>query len=687
MTLQPSEAPENVLEGYELQLAQLFEESIPEISDIMPDAWTEQNVVMPEPFPGPFSYRKTPYTREIINCLSPSVPVDTIAVKKGAQIGFSSGVIYPGICWIIKNSPGNTFLSVGAPELIEPAMSKIDQYINNAGIRDLIETQAKRKKNNKTGDTNKKKEFSRGFLLVGSANNHKNIRQVDLKYKFIDDLAAIKKSSKESGNTLKKLESRSAAYADQKKTFLISTPELRKDSEIDAAFEQGDQRKFYIPCPCCGTYITIEWSTPSKKTPDKMAGITWGFKENGQLDRAQVGYICQECDGFFTDKDKTDWLNKGEWRATTIAKREGYRSYHISALYAPIGMDDWYKYVGDYIDANPEGQPRKEDIWQVFLNECLGESYDPPKLSLKSSTLAINNTREYEIGSVPEKMSIADGNGKIVLLTAAADLGGLVAGINSEYDDVRLDYEVKAWAESGASYSITHGSIGTFRPAHMGRKDEARTFWSYDLSKQNNVWKEFIKVIQGQYKVDGTNRVMTVGITGIDTGFADHQAFSFIDRCPMNVIGIKGDKEYKFIGVNDNTPKFKSSPARSKLFILKVGKYKDDMSQVLGLQWNKNSNTPQPPGFMNFPKSNGELYDLENFFLHYESEERREDKNGNYIWEKKTTKAQNHFWDVANYNFAVKEILMRGVLKDLNVVNGTWTDFVDYMLKLAQYNQ
>jgi phage terminase large subunit GpA-like protein len=672
-------------EQFTSQLQSLFEDSVPELSDIMPSDWTEQNMVMGKPFPGPFRYNRTPYTREIIDCLSPRVAVNKIVVKKGAQIGFSTGVIYPGIGWIIKNSPGNTYLSVGAPNLVEPAMAKVDAMLDATGTRSLISAQSNRKKNSKTGDTNKKKEFPNGYLMVTSANNHKDIRQLDFQYKFLDDLAAIKKKSKESGNTLKKLDTRSAAYADIKKDFLITTPELKLDSNIDEEYELGDKRRYFIPCPCCKEMITIEWETESKKVAGKMAGITWGFKENGQLDKEKVGYICQLCDEFFTDRDKMDWLNKGEWRPTCVPKVETTRSYHISALYAPIGMDGWDKYVADFLQANPDGQPRKEDIWQVFVNECLGESYEPPGISLKSSALAINNTSDYKIGVVPEKISIAHGNGRAVMITCAADLGGLVAGINSTYDDVRLDWERKVWMESGSSYSLDHGSIGSFTPAHMGKKDEAREIWSYDLSKPNNVWKEFIKIINTPVEVDGTGNKMGVAITGIDTGFAEHQAFSFIDRCNYNVIGVKGDKEYKYTMRQDNTPIWKASSARSKLYIIRVGRQKDRLSEILQLRWDKGISANQPPGFMNFPKPVGNMYGLEGFFMHYEAEERKEDKDGNYMWMKKTPTSQNHFFDVANYGLTLKDILMTNVLKEAKIVNGTWTDFCELLLKARTF--
>ena len=47
-------------------------------------------------------------------------------------------------------------------------------------------------------------------------------------------------------------------------------------------------------------------------------------------------------------------------------------------------------------------------------------------------------------------MSENDGNGAIVFVTLGADMNG-------KPDDARLDYEIVAWSESGASYSINHG--------------------------------------------------------------------------------------------------------------------------------------------------------------------------------------------------------------------------------------
>lgn len=653
------------------------------LSRLKPSEWAELNRMMTSdisPIPGMLSYKNSPYTREIVDCFSPDHPMRIMAIMKGAQIGFSTSVIESAIGWIISQNPGNILFLIGHDDLVDESIAKVDRMVDNSGLRSLIKSNTMRTKNMKTGDTNRKKEFPGGSLIGGIA-NHKTLRNRSVQYGFIDDFEAMKAKTKEAGNMTDMIEQRFAAYRQKMKLCYISTPELEATSNIKPVYLLGDQRKYFIPCPCCGEFIDLHWSVKSLRNPNKNAGIHWEIDEEGALVRGSVGYVCQACDDKFDDKNKNQLLLSGMWKPTAKASRDGYYSYHISSLYAPTYMFDWEDYVYKFLEANPKGQPRIEEKYQTFVNLVLGETYSPPGTSIKSSDLQVNNVRKYSIGIIPEKQSIADGNGKIVLITCAADLGGLVTGINSDHDDVRLDWEVCAWTESGTSYSIDQGSIGTFTPAHMGKRDEARELWSYDMSKPNNVWKEFTKIMSKFYDVDGTGRKMGVNITGIDTGFAEHHAFNFIDRSNLTVIGLKGDKEHKYIPFGDNSPNWKEGSSRSKLYILKVGKLKDQLAQRISLRWDKYSKDPQPGGYLNFPQPSGEKYSLENYFLHFESEERKLDKANNFIWQKKTHTAQNHFWDVHNYQMALKDIMMENVFKELKIKNGTWPEFCDWVLK------
>ena len=96
-----------MLDYYE-QFIDLFDSSSVSISDIKPSEWVQQNVVMGKPFPGPFSYNRTPYCREIIDRFANDNPMKWLAIMKGAQIGLSAGVLIPCLLWMIKNEVRQT---------------------------------------------------------------------------------------------------------------------------------------------------------------------------------------------------------------------------------------------------------------------------------------------------------------------------------------------------------------------------------------------------------------------------------------------------------------------------------------------------------------------------------------------------------------------------------------------------
>lgn len=672
-----------VTADYTQQLNEILDAGLFQFSTIKPSEWAEQNRVMDSsvsPFPGPFSFNVNPYTREIVDCLSPDHPALIVAIKKGAQIGFSASVIENGVGWIISQNPGNILFLTGHSDLSEEAMTKIDQMIDSCGIRHLIRANVQRAKSMKTGDTNLKKEFPGGSLVAGSATNHKLLRQRSVRYGFIDDFDAAKNQSKQSGSTMKMIEQRFAAYADKMKLLYISTPELKETSNIEPVYLLGDQRKYNIPCPCCAAYISLEWSVTIEGTDGKeVGGITWKTDSAGRLITDSVGYICQKCGGFFTDRNKYELNLHGMWVPTAEPSKPGYYSYHISSLYAPAGMYNWTHYVNDYLQACPPGQPRKEDLYKAFVNLVLGETYEQTGEAPKANELQ-KNIRNYEIGIIPEKLSERDGNGKIVLLTCAADLNGTE-------DDARLDYEVVGWSETGSSYSITHGSIGTFVPRENSMKvKEDRERWTYHHGKPNSVWPMLREVLNTKYRTD-TGRNMQIFISGVDCGHYTTHAYTFVDKPNINagvVVGLKGDKEGKYRKFGIDTPAFKPAKERANLYLVEVNQVKDELSSLIKLNWDPHNDQTQPSWFMNYPTPSKGLYLFNNYFSHYEGEHRVvEAKDGEALaarWVKKTSAHQNHFWDVRVYNVTLREILVSLVCKELKIQNYSWRDYVDVVL-------
>jgi phage terminase large subunit GpA-like protein len=664
------------------QITALLEGSRILLKDILPSVWSEEHRYMTtnvSPFPGRFSFRRTPYLREICNTVSASHDAHTVAVMKGAQIGFSTGVIENAIGYIISEQPGNILFLTGHADLAEEAVSmKIDQMIDSCGLRPLIRPNVLRTRNQRSGDTSKSKEFPGGSLVAGYAGNHKLLRQRSVRYGFIDDFDAAKGNTKESGSTTQMIEQRFAAYGDKKKLYYISTPEVKRTSNIEPVYLLGDQRKYHVPCPCCGDYIILEWAI---QVDNDICGVYFERDERGELVEGSVGYKCQSCKEVFNDKHKDEMLNAGEWRPTAKPSQPGYYSYHLSALYAPPGMYDWEFYARQYCEANPINAPQDVRKMQTFVNLVLGETFEEMAEAPKA-TLLQRNVRDYDIDVVPERMSISDGNGQIVLLTCACDLNG-------KLDDARLDYEIVAWAESGASYSVRHGSIGTFKANQTQRQKDRddRQKFTYMINERGNVWDKFREVINTVFTTD-TGRRMKIMVTGVDTGNTfGGNAYAFVEKASQTnfVVGLKGKDSDKYRRFTIDSPTYKKSRERSDLFLVEANQIKDNLADYMKLSWHPNSDIEQPPNFMNFPMPASGLYTYNNYFSHYESEHRVVDKNkdGDGIssrWVKKNSAVQNHLFDCRVYNLCLKDIMVGLIAAELKRKNFLWNDYVDVVL-------
>ena len=115
---------------------------------------------------------------------------------------------------------------------------------------------------------------------------------------------------------------RMGAYDDPQSRF-ISTPTY-EDVGVDAKYERGDQRRWYIPCPHCGHWqtlyighVVIEWDALER--PKRWHGQSEG--------RAYCA--CEKCGR------ELDRLADGEWVATYPSRSAHAASFHWNKLIVP----------------------------------------------------------------------------------------------------------------------------------------------------------------------------------------------------------------------------------------------------------------------------------------------------------------------------------------------------------------
>lgn len=654
-------------EGDVVRLEEILDATLILKSNMRPSEWYEANMVMPAggPFPGPIRYDRTPYWREPVDCSDPNHPARDVTIMGPAQMGKSIMVLNPIVGYSIALDPCNILFLTGHTDLTKGAMMKIEFMIQNTGLGPLIMPSVLKAKNNRTGDTLGEKEFRGGDLKSGSITNHNLMRQNTVKKSIADDLDAGKMDKADTGDTVEKIKTRSKAHENDCKRYWVSTPQIKGRSLIEKQLQKSDWRNWMVECPKCGTSTDrIKLKMPHKVNDKDMAGLTWKLDNAGRVEFKSVGYVCQLCATYFKDTNKHELLLSGIWVPTKEMEEVYHFGYEINGLYAPHGMTSWYTLASKHNVLSPPDKPRDEKGWQTYVNDDIGELYDPPTEAPKATDL-MKRARSYKFGVIPEAVSEGDGNGDILLLELTADCNGTL-------NDARIDYQIKAVSRNGASYSVEADSMGTFIP-NQSAEQKAKTIrekYSYERDVPNSVWK-LMDAKMNQVFMTDTGRMMKIRFAGLDCGYLDAHIFNYIDKAPFTIFGLMGDKENDLVRVQENIPVFKQATSRHNLYMINVNAVKDVIANRMKLPWDIKNDVCQPHEFMNFPQ-----YTYEKVFSHYESESRRENDKGYYGWQKKGPTVQNHFWDTEVYFVATLDIyLWKLFKKGMKEEVFTWSHF------------
>lgn len=636
-------------------LLEIIDQTLVTRSGMKPSEWFAANMVMPltDPFPGKIDWSRTPFWVEPLDRTWMLDPALQISIMGPAQMGKSMMVLLASIAYIISEDPANIIFLTGHTKLTQDAMDRISFVIKECGLEHYIAPNTVKKKNSKSGDTAMKKEFRGCDIKVASLTNHNMYRQNTCKLIYGDDTDAAPMNKKETGSTIKLMGGRVKAAEDRSKQMFVSTPQVRGRSMIETQINKSDKRNWFIQCPVCGNdEKRIVLKLPHKVNEKDYAGLFWKTDNFGRVDEKSVGYICQLCAAFFTDKNKREFINTGKWIKTQEWMEPYHYGYEINGLYAPHGMTSWYSHAIRINACNPPGLPRIESDYQTYINVDYGGLYDEPIANQIVATELMKNCRSYPIGIIPESVSLQDGNGDIIWLQATFDCNGLP-------EDARIDYQIRAYSRGFPSYSVESGSLGTFIP-HQSQEDKAKTVrekWTYEYGRTNSVWNLVDAVLSKKYKTD-TGREMKIGLSGMDAGYQTDLVFKYINKRMgmFKIFGIMGDKEHEYIKSDWTGGRtFTVSKSNPNLYMVNVNEIKDDMAERFKLKWDKRNDKSQPHLYMNFPQ-----YEYKNFFSHYESEEKKEKMVGKvlrFIWEKKPGK-ENHFLDTDVYQIALIDIML-----------------------------
>ncbi len=200
--------------------------------------------------PGPWRTDRTPYLREIMDCLSSSSPVQRMVFMKGAQIGGTEcGNNWIG--YVIHHAPGPMLAILPTVEMAKRnSKQRLDPLIEES--RGYSQARANPPASRDSGNTILQKGFSG---RRSRANWRKQCRRFAIHagsvFLFLDEVDAYPGDVEGEGDPVALAEARTRTFA-RRKILIVSTPTIRGISRIEREYELSDQRKYMVPCPECG---------------------------------------------------------------------------------------------------------------------------------------------------------------------------------------------------------------------------------------------------------------------------------------------------------------------------------------------------------------------------------------------------------------------------------------------------
>ncbi len=464
------------------ELLQVCRDALRFEADLTVSQWADSHRVLSgkaSAEPGPWRTDRTPYLKEVMDCLSTTSPVQRVVLMAGAQLGKTEG----GANWlgyVIDHAPGPMLMVQPTVDMAKRlSKQRLESLITETPV--LSEKIAPARSRD-SGNTMFSKEFPGGMMILTGANSATGLRSTPCRYIFLDEVDAFPSDVDGEGDPVTLAERRSTTFS-RRKIFMTSTPTVKDFSRIESEYLLSDQRRFFVPCPCCGAMQWLKW--PQLKWEDN--------------EPSTVRYECEACCERFSESHKTRMLTAGEWRAT--APGDGKTAgFHISSLYSPLGWKSWEEVVEDFLRSKGDA-PRLK----TWVNTVLGETWEDDYASKISADGLMERCEHYDPQVLPDAA---------LALTVGVDV-----------QDNRFAVSVWAWGREEEGWLIYHQEI-------------------YGDPARPELWKQLDEVVLREWQ-HGTGGKLRPDVVAIDSGghFTSEVYAYARERARQGVVAIKGQSQ------------------------------------------------------------------------------------------------------------------------------------------------
>ena len=329
--------------------------------------------------PGAWKTSRTPYSREIMDQLSEHSPAKMVVWMASSQVS--------------KTETGSNWLGYimshakGPVAVVMPTEKSLNDWVSQKFEPMANETPAvnevlARRNNNSSDNNAQRKKFVGGIVYFKTAGSTAELKSTSLRFALADEVDEWDWST-DQGDPLGLLEVRLTTFHDRK-LFAASSPTMKDASRIEELFEAGDKRRYHVPCPHCGEYQHLTWGN-----------VKWSKHPDNPKRILDAWYVCKECGAEIQEHHKQDMLARGRWIAE--APDAPYPSYHISAIYSPVGLGlNWRELATECIAAQEDNAKLMR-----FINTRLGETWADQRNDIKANALEAR-AEPYALRTMPQ---------------------------------------------------------------------------------------------------------------------------------------------------------------------------------------------------------------------------------------------------------------------------------------------
>jgi phage terminase large subunit GpA-like protein len=620
--------PDTIGAGWLLAQTRAWTETL---NRVKPSEYNERHRYLPgsvTTMPGPLSFKVNPYMREVVDCFDVDSPVREVNLKKGVQITYTT-MLESGLFYYITHIKTVPLMYMTADKELADARveNNIIPMLNQSGFADVIRSSDVTNKR-KTGKTKHHLQWGiEGYMVPFGAQNAHKMRQYSIAILLKDEIDAWPEVVGKDGDPDALSDDRCSGYWDRRKIFRGSTPLIKGVSKIEKAFKRGDQRRYYVRCLACGFPQVLRWEGVNKES-GLVYGMHWDYTDEGALDVASVRYVCADCGHAHQEFDKTRLFSAdhgAEWRPTATPADPTIRSYHLPAMYSPLGMAPWSKLVGLYLEAFDPVEKRVKEMGklQVFYNNVLAEPFEVRGSRITFQAVSAHRRAVYRLGEVPNDHARQYAGSRVLFLTCAVD-------VHKE----NIAVAVVGWTKEACCYLIDYKRL----------HDEDCT------RPESPVWGQLREIVEEQRWTSADGIEYQILMTFIDSGFANDTVCGFCADYTFGVYPTLGrDRTARQQSIKEFA-EFKTQAGTVGYRIL-VDYYKDRIATALRREWSEEAG-PQKVHHFNAPVDTTDAQLKE---LTRETKVEKVDEMGRTSWVWKQ-KPRNELWDLLVYNHAALEV-------------------------------